>query len=234
MPKWQKEAIALNPGPAMWVKIGMTVLSGNGWDATITKSLIWLCRTDEIAAKLFQLDQIRASDLERIQKEDELFQEKRIASGHHTAGWWRCYQVFHACSSGNETVGVVFLNFWGSWTMWKTSWKYNSGELHRTLVAMIDPNSGLLDRLFQSECLSNRLERLQKLCRTRHAYEKNQVLLSLMMRKPLSLGFNHFLEALNATYQSHISELLDSKKWKMSLKKELNKAIKQMKQIYLN
>ena len=169
-----------------------------------SKLINYLSCTDDIAAKLFQEGNISSCQLEMIQNEtnktrkNELFLNAIQHSGGH--GFGRFIQALQ------ETQQSCILRLLQEGIDFSLDHVERIQKNYSFLVENLDPMSGLLDKMFESESLTER--EIEEIKSKDGSYKKNQELLSLLMRKSNN-SFQLFIEALVTTKQKNIAEKIN-------------------------
>ena len=163
-----------------------------------------LSRTDDVAGKLFEMDYIETGDLRGIHDENNIYKKNELLLG--------------KIQSSTEQVFDSFLNILCETRQMHLSFLLKEGidfdlahvkiiqNNYTYSVKNIDPMSGLLDHMFQTESLTER--ECAEIKQNETSYKQNEELLMLLMRKD-SETFSHFIEALHYSKQGHVAERLN-------------------------
>ena len=167
------------------------------------KLLNCLCSTDDIAARLFQRGNITKLQLEVTQLEKNKIRKIELLLDIIQLGDER---VFDSFSNILLETGQSFL-----FRLLSEEIDFNLDHVqliqnnYTYLAETIDPASGLLECMVQSESLTRREH--EEINSIESAFKRNEELSMLLMRKD-SEKFHHFLEALRYSQQEHVAQRL--------------------------
>ena len=159
-----------------------------------------LCSTDDIAAKLFEENKILTSHLESIQNMQNKICKNEILLGLILKAEMDVFESFIKSLQDTKQYDL-FLSIRDGIDISADHVKIMQKN-YTYLIENIDPSSGFLNHLFQSDSLTRR--EIENIESKETGCKKNQELLSLFMRKSVPC-FVQFIQALKMTKQMHIA-----------------------------